>query len=266
MQSSLRPAALHAVGGIASLAEVYLPEGEKLYWSEADIENCFYECAIPEGMSDFFAFESRDFLDYMALMNIEYVPAAGEAHWQVGAAERGIKTIKGMMKKVLGMHPQATGPELASACTAAFNEMERIYGYSPNQWAWEVYPGLPSLDQEGEPQKFERAIKIRMDAQKIFIEHRVQRREAELLRAKNRCQRTFEAGELIYVWRAGKGKEWNATKVDRTGSCLIPSAGQEWSTHQDCLVHCRRLLVPLCARASSTSFRPRSHNLDWEEP
>jgi len=85
----------------------------------------------PEG-----AFQSDKFRDFLALNDIFYQPAAGEAHHQPGLIERGIQTVKRAALKVAREFPGATGTQILATVAAAHNELHRRQGYSPNQWAF----------------------------------------------------------------------------------------------------------------------------------
>eukprot|EP00971_Amphidinium_carterae_P339742 6477718-Amphidinium_carterae.1 len=43
-----------SLGSVASLTEFSLERGSTLYYAGTDIENCFYECGIPEGLAEYF--------------------------------------------------------------------------------------------------------------------------------------------------------------------------------------------------------------------
>ena len=45
------------LGSLASLSEMFIPEGNQLYVATADIQDCFYACDCPAGMEQFFCLQ-----------------------------------------------------------------------------------------------------------------------------------------------------------------------------------------------------------------
>ena len=84
----------------------------------------------PEG-----AFRSRALEEFCASRDIELEPCAAEAHYQIGVVERSIGTIRKSLEKFLRSHADEPWSAILSMCSA-HNEMARIGGFSPNQWAF----------------------------------------------------------------------------------------------------------------------------------
>ena len=83
----------------------------------------------PEG-----AMMSAEFLAGMSSLGIQLSPTAGEAHWQLGLVERMIRTIFQTAERIM----REAGVDVHEAVSLAVrsqNQVERVKGYSPAQWA-----------------------------------------------------------------------------------------------------------------------------------
>ncbi|CAJ1432531.1 unnamed protein product [Effrenium voratum] len=90
----------------------------------------------PEG-----AFRSRVLEEYCASRDIELEPCAAEAHHQIGVVERSIGTLRKSVERYLRAEASEPWAAIMAMC-AAHNEMARVGGFSPCQWALGRSPGL----------------------------------------------------------------------------------------------------------------------------
>ena len=83
----------------------------------------------PEG-----AFRSRALEEFCGSRDIELEHCAAEAHYQIGVVERAIGTLRRSVEKYLRTY--AVDPwEAIMAMCAAHNDLGKVGGFSPNQWA-----------------------------------------------------------------------------------------------------------------------------------
>lgn len=83
----------------------------------------------PEG-----AFRSRALEEFCASRDIELEPCPAEFHQHIGVVERTIGTLRKSLESFLRSEPDHPWSAIMSMCSA-HNEMARIAGFSPNQWA-----------------------------------------------------------------------------------------------------------------------------------
>ena len=134
----------------------------------------------PEG-----AMMSQEFLQEMSRRGVRLSPTAGEAHWQLGITER---TIGILMGSATRLHKESGLPytEAMPLTAKSHNQVERIRGYTPSQWAFGRNPSW-SDELHDEPEDevnlgrdgstdFARRMEISINARKIC--------EEELLRAR----------------------------------------------------------------------------------
>ena len=162
----------------------------------------------PEG-----SWMTRDFATWLGSCGIGCGVTAGEAHYQLGLVERAIGVIKAMVKKIATKHSDLTGIEMIHLACTMHNDLERIRGFSPLQWAKGKHPdgmdgdadgfdNLPLRMQEADPNsEFHRNLQIRLDAADAF--HRA-KAEVAISKARNaatRRPRFWRTGDWVFYWR-----------------------------------------------------------------
>ena len=162
----------------------------------------------PEG-----SWMTRDFATWLGSCGIGCGVTAGEAHYQLGLVERAIGVIKAMVKKTATKHSDLTGIEMIHLACTMHNDLERIRGFSPLQWAKGKHPdgmdgdadgfdNLPLRMQEADPNsEFHRNLQIRLDAADAF--HRA-KAEVAISKARNaatRRPRFWRTGDWVFYWR-----------------------------------------------------------------
>ncbi|CAK0827541.1 unnamed protein product, partial [Prorocentrum cordatum] len=106
---------------------------------------------------------------------IEIWIASGEAHWLMGKVERRIQLFKRLMTKMATHDPDCSTQELVTWAVSAIN----------------------SMDKE----------QRRLLARQSYLECEYAERRRHAEQARNRVYQTWEAGDLVYFWRDGKGRE-----------------------------------------------------------
>ncbi len=142
--------------------------------------------------------------------------AAARAPWQQGRVERHGGVIKEMIEKSREELPPASFEDLVhilNACECAKNRYSNRSGYSPTQRMIGHWPRVPSSlmsDEDIDPtlqaqsctEEFERLMEMRRIAQDAFMKVASHQAAAKALKARPRIQRTFQAGDLVYVFRS----------------------------------------------------------------
>ena len=95
------------------------------------------------------AFVSTRLADWWESQGIELLPIPGEDHAQLGQVERMIKVLRRGITKNLSETPNETTDKAADAVVAAHNELDRVRGFSPNQWVFGKSPGIGDELAEG---------------------------------------------------------------------------------------------------------------------
>ena len=147
--------------------------------------------------------------------------AAARAPWQQGKVERHGGLLKEMLEKGRSQMPPATMEELRHmlyACECAKNRYSNRSGYSPTQRQIGQWPRMPSSlmsDEEVDPAlqsqnstaEFEKLMGMRRVAQEAFMKVACQEAATRALKARPRLQRSFKAGDLVYVYRVLRQKK-----------------------------------------------------------
>ena len=142
--------------------------------------------------------------------------AAARAPWQQGRVERHGGVIKEMIEKSREEMPPTCMEELVHilhACESAKNRYSNRSGYSPTQRMIGHWPRVPSslmsdedvdpsLQSQNSTEEFERLMEMRRIAQDAFMKVASHQAAAKALRARPRQQRSFQAGDLVYVFRS----------------------------------------------------------------
>ena len=161
----------------------------------------------PEG-----SFRSTEFANWASERGIEVLPCAAEAHQQIGVVERMVRTIKSTVKQLLQSGEFEPWQAILHACQA-HNEMERVEGYSPYQWAFGRQPTLTGrFHDRGYDDPFWTSsmvagsnmaanLKLRVKAQTTFLKLQSQEHVTRAMNSKTRRQQVFLPGDMVYFKR-----------------------------------------------------------------
>ena len=142
----------------------------------------------------------------------EVSPCAAEAHGQIGVVERAIQTIKHTVRQMLQSGEKEAWQAVICACQA-HNEMERVDGFSPYQWAFGRQPRLNgSFHDRAHDDPFwtssavvgssmQANLRLRTLAQQTFLKTQAFQQITAAVNAKTRRNQTFLPGDLIYFKR-----------------------------------------------------------------
>ena len=147
--------------------------------------------------------------------------AAARAPWQQGKVERHGGLMKTLLEKSREEMPPTSRHELVHliyACEAAKNRFSNRSGYSPAQRQIGQWPRMPSSlmsDEELDPtlqaqhrvDDFEKLMEMRRVAQDAFMKTASREAAARAVKARPRVQRTFKAGDVVYVFRSLRKKK-----------------------------------------------------------
>ena len=136
----------------------------------------------------------------------------GEAHWQLGVVESGIKSIKGIMTTLATEFPEFSPKELFGRSIWVCNNHEQYRGYTPFQHAIgrapdkegrvfdtdDTIPLLPSMLADA---GFKEDSNIRCSAEKAFAEEQAKRKIERALHMGHRRSQVYAPGDLVYYWR-----------------------------------------------------------------
>ena len=134
----------------------------------------------------------------------------GEAHWQNGLIESTIRVIKNTMRKIRGEQPLLEPITCAQLAVHAHNNLSRVKGFSPIQWAYGTDFKQDSMTMEPEeynagaqrfPWKFWEVQRNREMAERLWKETQAQEALTRLRNAAPREPREFQVGEWVCIWR-----------------------------------------------------------------
>ena len=164
----------------------------------------------PEG-----SFVSSSMIEEMSARGIHMKPVAGEAHWQNGLVERAIQTIFATATRMMA-ELRITLPRAVALATAAHNHLEIVHGFSPSQWALGRSPNWSKgLNEETEDrvniardshEAFAKRMLEQISARKIWEEEDLKKKLQRAARARQRQDKVFVPGEVVYAWRLGTSK------------------------------------------------------------
>jgi len=182
--------------------------------------------------------------DGFAADQTEVDQAAGEAHWQLGKAERHGQWFEAILNRLLKDTVPQTEEDymacVAAACDAR-NSMLRRHGHSPFQIALGRDPVIPGdlLDEEPNvaansaalhDDNFRSAMAVRHAARRVVLEAADCKAFREALDGRPRILRTFETGERVYFWRRGKGQGYKKGRArwHGPGTVIGVEKGNYW--------------------------------------
>ena len=149
---------------------------------------------------------------YMAEQDIVFDVVPGEAHWQISAVEQTIKTVKGVLSQLAEDFPTYNARELMAQTVWAVNQRSLYKGFSPMQHMLgkapdesgrmfeepTIRPVHPELLRDG---GFAEDEKLRVSAEKAFLEEQAKRKLERAERMGHRRFTVYMPGDLVYYWR-----------------------------------------------------------------
>ena len=162
----------------------------------------------PEG-----AFRSNELAYWAEERGIEVLPCVAEAHQQIGDVEGLIGKIKQSMRLVLQEQPNCDPMSAAHQVLAAHNSIERVQGFSPNQWVFgrdktmvgRLFEGghdVPALQQMGTAQSaMNQNLKLRVAAELAYRKSQAHGQISRALNLKTRPVQQFLPGDLVFFKR-----------------------------------------------------------------
>ena len=151
-----------------------------------------------------------DFVRFCQSIGIGVAGVPGEAHWQHGATESMVKSVKSTMRKLRAEQPSMS-PRLCGLLAAhAQNHVDRIKGYSPIQWAYGVEPGRWNMehdplevnqDHDLSPAQFWQLQRGRQKAEEVHKKELAASRMTQLYNAAPRPTSAYQVGDWVCVWR-----------------------------------------------------------------
>ena len=151
-----------------------------------------------------------DFVEFLQLAGIGVSVAPGEAHWQSGTIESINRVIKNVMRRLRNQHPELTPEVCAGLAVNSHNNMCKVKGFTPIQWAcgvpsnWDDSAATPvdaNAHTQHIPYKFWMTHRFRADAERVWQQCQANEAWSKLKHAAPRGVRTFQVGEWVCVWR-----------------------------------------------------------------
>lgn len=192
----------------------------------------------PEG-----AFVSTEIIQEMSQKGIHLQATAGEAHWQLGITERTIGTVFTTAQKIRD-ECDITMEQAVTEAVKAQNNVDRVRGYCPSQWAFGRMPSWTGeLHEQPDDvnmsrdtsEQFSQRMQTEITARKLYEEQKLTDRLQRALRAKHRKDHVFIPGEIVFAWREGTHKLSGAKKTGiKEGAWFGPATvlGTESKIHE----------------------------------
>ena len=134
----------------------------------------------------------------------------GEAPWQAAITENTIGIIKDTMTKIALHRPDLTVQEVLAGAVLAHNELERVRGFSPAQWAMGRQPNwnldLHDVGNDYPEPTMARKLQVMDEARQAWLQAKNTARLNRAARARKRHQDTYRPGDEVDFWRRGKGR------------------------------------------------------------
>ena len=151
------------------------------------------------------AFRGRGLEEYAASRGIEILPVPAEHHESTGDVERNIGTLKLRMEKFL--RGTETSPQRAAyAMVCAHNNVARVGGYAPCQWAFgrftEDLDNLAARTAQGDPEHvMVQNLALRQQAERTYSVMRAKAKISRALNTRAVPSTVFVPGDLVYYQR-----------------------------------------------------------------
>ena len=164
---------------------------------------------------------------------LDIVP--GEAHWKIGTCENAVQGVKSIMDKLSWLDENLSPKEALAEAVAAFNHKELVRGFSPAQHilgqapdetgrflaASEQLP--PDLLVENAAGEFERAVRLRSEAEKALSEWNANQRILRAKHSRHRPSFHYRPGELVFYWRTQDSNKGRRQPGGKHGRFLGPA-------------------------------------------
>ena len=154
------------------------------------------------------------FAEFCGLAGIGLAVTPGEAHWLHGHLEAMVGVIKRTMKRIRNEHPKMPPKLVGLLAVSCENELDKVKGFSPNQWAYGQdpegfkididptgYNAEADRDSRLMPSDFWSTIRHRVNAQKIYLEEKAKINITRLVNASSRPNHHYQVGDWVCVWR-----------------------------------------------------------------
>ena len=126
----------------------------------------------------------------------------GEAHRQMGLAERTIGIFKSLLDRMAqSVDPACTPEEMGALAVAAMNDLGRFNGHSPFSAAFGSSPGYSLNEFAASHPSAVDAEARRQEARKAMLEVQANSALTAAARARSRTHQEWREGEIIYYWR-----------------------------------------------------------------
>ena len=162
----------------------------------------------PEG-----AFRSRLLEDFCGTRDIELQPCAAEAHYQIGVVERAIGTLRKSVERFLRSNAVDPWEAIVTMC-AAHNEVGKIAGFSPAQWALGRSLGIDEKihesgreatsfheSQRASQDRVQKTMVLRLKAEQEYKKNMAQEAINRAWNSKAQKREIWTPGALIYYKR-----------------------------------------------------------------
>ncbi|CAK9003098.1 Gag-Pol polyprotein, partial [Durusdinium trenchii] len=162
----------------------------------------------PEG-----AFRSRLLEDFCGTRDIELQPCAAEAHYQIGVVERAIGTLRKSVERFLRSNAVDPWEAIVTMC-AAHNEVGKIAGFSPAQWALGRSLGIDEKihesgreatsfheSQRASQDRVQKTMVLRLKAEQEYKKNMAQEAINRAWNSKAQKREIWTPGTLIYYKR-----------------------------------------------------------------
>ena len=181
------------------------------------------------------AFRSHLVEEYCDRRNIFLDIIPGEAHWKIGACENGIKGIKEVVAKLCACEPDISLEEALSTAIRTFNQRDMVRGFSPVQHALgrspdetgrfldTVHALPPEHLIENATGEFERASRLRLEAERAHAEWQAKQRLTRAANSRHKPRLDFEPGELVFFWRTQESGQSRRSPGSKRGRFLGPA-------------------------------------------
>ena len=132
----------------------------------------------------------------------------GEASWQASVTENTIGIVKDTMTRIALERLDLKSTEVLAAAVLAHNEMERVQGFSPAQWALERAPNWDQsfFENGNETPSFLEHLQGMENSQRSAAQSTQRRTTDESISSKKQALGTFQTGDEMDFWRRGKSK------------------------------------------------------------
>ncbi|CAE7201192.1 RE2 [Symbiodinium sp. CCMP2592] len=209
--------------------------GEGDHWSSFTINRNQRGMGLRDGLETECAFRSQLVADYCDKHGIFLDIVPGEAHWKIGACENAIKGLKEVMAKLCACDADISLDEALSTAVRTFNQRDIIRGFSPVQHALGRSPDEtgrvldtlhelpPELLVENASGEFERATKLRSEAEQAHARWQAQQRLVRAANSRHKPKLDFSPGELVFFWRTQESGQSKKSPSSKKGRFLGPA-------------------------------------------